>query len=129
VGIQRAIALWYVTEVFVLDFELKVNKATKKRTEHFVQRFSKTVPVFLCKYNLYMWFIFFFFKGTVHFEINFWYVLVYLEGIQDVDVFVSAVVSILTFLGQTVLVYRSYNGGLWSPPQRACTEKSKLNMI
>jgi len=29
------------------------------------------------------------FKGIVHFEINFWYVLAYLKGIQDVDVFVS----------------------------------------
>jgi len=26
-------------------------------------------------------------------------------------------------------VCQSYNGGLWSPPQRACTEKSKLNVI
>jgi len=60
-------------------------------------------------------------KGIVHFEIHFWYVISYLKGIQDVGVFVSAV---LIFLGQTVL-----NGGLWSPPQRACTEKSKLNMI
>jgi len=68
-------------------------------------------------------------KGTVHFEINFWYVLAYLKGIQDVGVFVSAVFSILIFLGQTVLVSQSYNGSLWSPPQRACTEKSKLNMI
>jgi len=42
------------------------------------------------------------FKGIVHFEINFWYVLSYLKGIQDVDVFVSAVFSILIFLGQTV---------------------------
>jgi len=24
-------------------------------------------------------------KGIVHFEINFWYVLAYLKGIQDVD--------------------------------------------
>jgi len=67
-------------------------------------------------------------KGIVHFEINFWYVLAYLKGIQAVGVFVSAVVSILIFLGQTIHVYQSYNG-LWSPPQRACTEKSKLNMI
>jgi len=37
-------------------------------------------------------------KGIVHFEINFWCVLSYLKGIQDVDVFVSAVVSILIFL-------------------------------
>jgi len=63
-------------------------------------------------------------KGIVHFENNFWYVLAYLKGIQDVGVF-----SILIFLGQTVLVRQSYNAGLWSPPQRACTEKSKLNMI
>jgi len=67
-------------------------------------------------------------KGIVHFEINFWYVLAYLKGIQDVGVFVSIVVSILTFFGQTV-VCQSYNAGLWSPPQRASTEKSKLNMI
>jgi len=32
------------------------------------------------------------FKGIVHFEINFWYVLAYLKDIQDVGVFVSAVV-------------------------------------
>jgi len=62
-------------------------------------------------------------KGIVYFEINFWYVLAYLKGIQDVGV------SILIFLGQTFLVCHSYNGGIWSPPQRACTGKSKLNMI
>jgi len=44
-------------------------------------------------------------KGIVHFENDFWYVLAYLKGIQDVGVFVSAVVSILIFLGQTVVVY------------------------
>jgi len=33
-----------------------------------------------------------FIKGIVHFEIHFWYVLSYLKGIQDVGVFVSAVV-------------------------------------
>jgi len=49
--------------------------------------------------------------------------------IQDVGVFVSTVFSILIFLGQTVFVCQSYNGGEWGPPQRACTEKSKLNMI
>jgi len=69
------------------------------------------------------------FKGIVHFEINFWDVLSYLKSIQDVGVFVSIVFSILIFLGQTVLVCQSYNGSLWSPPQRACREKSKLNMI
>jgi len=53
------------------------------------------------------------FKGIVHFEMNFWYVLAYLKGIQDVGVFVSAI----------------FDEGLWSPPQRAWTEKSKLNMI
>jgi len=37
------------------------------------------------------------FKGIVHFEINFWYVLAYLKGIQDVSVCVSAVVTILIF--------------------------------
>jgi len=55
-------------------------------------------------------------KGIVHFEINFWYVLAYLKGNQDVGVFVSAVFSILIFLGQTVLVRQSYNGDLWGPP-------------
>jgi len=38
-------------------------------------------------------------KGIVHLEINVWYVLSYLRGIQDVGVFVSAVFSILIFLG------------------------------
>jgi len=52
-------------------------------------------------------------KGIVHFEKKCWYVLAYLKGIQDVGVFVSAVIWI--FLGQTVCVYQSYNGGLWSP--------------
>jgi len=69
------------------------------------------------------------FKGIVHLEINCWYVLAYLEGTQDVGVFVSTVFSILMFLGQTFLVCQSYNGGLWGPPQRACSEKSKLNTI
>jgi len=46
-------------------------------------------------------------KGIVHFEINFWYVLAYLKGIQNVGVIVSTVVSILIFLGQTVRVYQS----------------------
>jgi len=68
-------------------------------------------------------------KGIVHFEFNFWNVLVYLKGIQDVVVFVSTVFSILIILGQTVVVCQSYNAGLWSPPQRERTEKSKLNMI
>jgi len=45
-------------------------------------------------------------KVIVHFEINFWYVLAYLK------VFVSTVFSILIFLGQTVVVYQSYNGGM-----------------
>ena len=70
----------------------------------------------------------FYVKGIVHFEINFWYVLAYLKGIQDVGVFFSAVVSILIFLGQTVLVCQSYNAGLWSLSQRACTE-SKLKQF
>jgi len=33
----------------------------------------------------------------------------------DVGVFVSTVFSILIFLGQTVRVSQSYNGGIWSP--------------
>jgi len=43
-------------------------------------------------------------KGIVHFEIIFGYVLADLKGIQDVGVFVPAVVSIVMFLGRTVLV-------------------------
>jgi len=52
----------------------------------------------------------------------FFNVLAYLKGIHDVGVFVSTVVSILIFSGQTVLVCQSYNAGLWST-SRACTEK------
>jgi len=44
------------------------------------------------------------------------FTLAYIEGIQDVGVFVSTVFSILTFLGQTVLVCQSYNAGIWGPP-------------
>jgi len=36
-------------------------------------------------------------KRIVHFEINFWYVLAYLKGIQDVGVFVSTVFSIFRY--------------------------------
>jgi len=50
-------------------------------------------------------------KGLVHFEIDFWYVLAYLKGIQDVSVFVSTVFSFFTFFSQTVVVYQSYTGG------------------
>jgi len=46
-------------------------------------------------------------KGIVHFEINFWYVLAYLKGIQNVGVFVSKAFSILTFFGQAVAVCQS----------------------
>jgi len=49
-------------------------------------------------------------KGIVHFEIDFWYVLAYLKGIQDPSVFVSAVCSILIFLGQIL------SEDLWGPP-------------
>jgi len=52
-------------------------------------------------------------KGIVNFEIHFWYVLAYLKGIHNVGVFVSTVFSIFIFLGQTVVVFQSYNGGLW----------------
>jgi len=69
------------------------------------------------------------FKGIVHFEINFWYVLAYLKRIQDVGVYVSTEFSILIFLGQTVVVCQSYNESQWGFSKRACTEKSKLNMI
>jgi len=57
----------------------------------------------------------FYVKGIVHFEINFWYVLAYLNGNQDVGVFVSTVFSILIFFGQTVVVCQSYNAGLGGP--------------
>jgi len=77
--------------------------------------FLSTIELFYSFYVLYVGQV----KGIVHFEMNFWYVLSYLKGIQDVGVFVSAVVSVLIFLGQSVLVCQSYNGGLWSPPQRA----------
>jgi len=61
-------------------------------------------------------------------------VLAYLEGIQDVGVFVSTVFSILIFFNQTVVVYISHIMEVWGgstvgSPQRAGTEKSKLNMI
>jgi len=45
------------------------------------------------------------FKGIVHFEMIFWYVLAYVKGIQDVGVFVS-------YLGQTVRISQSNNAGL-----------------
>jgi len=57
---------------------------------------------------------------------NFSYVLAYLKGIQDVFVFVSTVVSILIFLGQTIRVYQSYNGGLWSPPQKSMQREVQI---
>jgi len=67
------------------------------------------------------------FKGIVHFEIDSWYVLSYLKGIQDIGVLVYTVFSILIFLGQTILVCQSWRSMV--TPQRAYTEKSKLNMI
>jgi len=61
----------------------------------------------------------------------FWYVLAYLKAIQDVGV--STVFSTLICLGQTVLVSQSYNGGLWSPPQRGkhdlMTRKCKYTLM
>jgi len=56
-------------------------------------------------------------------------ILAYLKGIQDVGIFVSAVVSILIFLGQTVLVLSHIMEVYGHHLKRACTEKSKLNMI
>jgi len=47
-------------------------------------------------------FVHLYIKGIVQFEINFWYVLAYLECIQDVGVFVSTVVSVLIFLGHAL---------------------------
>jgi len=63
-----------------------------------------------------------------HFENNFWYVLAYLKGIQAVCLCFHSIFNFDIF-SQTVLVCQSYNAGLWPPPQRACTDKSKLNMI
>jgi len=54
-------------------------------------------------------------KGIVHFEMNFWYVSAYLKGIQEVFLF-PQVFLILIFLGQTAVVYQSYNAGLGGPP-------------
>jgi len=52
-------------------------------------------------------------KGIVHFEINFWYVLAYLKGIQDVDVFVSTVFSFHSIFNFDIFVVRqSYNAVL-----------------
>jgi len=48
-------------------------------------------------------------------KLIFWYVLAYLKGIRDVGVFVSTAFSIFIFLGQTILVCQSYNGGIWGP--------------
>jgi len=48
---------------------------------------------------------------------------------QGKGVFVTTVFSVLIFLGQTVVVWQSYNGSLWWSPKRAWKEKSKLNMI
>jgi len=56
------------------------------------------------------------------------FTLAYLKGIQDVGIFVSTVFSILIFLGQTVLVCR-YMEVYGVHLKKACTEKSKLNMI
>jgi len=56
-------------------------------------------------------------------------VLAYLKGIQDLGVFVSTVFSILTLFGQTVVVYQSYNAGLWGPPSdtvRFVTQTSRF---
>jgi len=48
-----------------------------------------------------------FIRPKVHFapEFSFWYVLAYLKGSKDVDVFVSTVFEIFIFLGQTVLYF------------------------
>jgi len=61
----------------------------------------------------------------MHFEINFWYVLANFKGIQDVVVFVSVVFSILIFLGQTVLVYQSFNAFQSGKSQQ---KKKKLHL-
>jgi len=64
------------------------------------------------------------FKGIVHFEINFWYVLAYLKGIQDVGIFFQ-------FWHFSVNPFLSISHTLEAKGvhQGACTEKSKLNTI
>jgi len=42
-------------------------------------------------------------KGIVHFEIIFWYFLVYLKGIQDVAVFVSSSLNFYIFRSKKFL--------------------------
>jgi len=63
-----------------------------------MSKYRGTMGHFILRFY-FCWVSTFFFKGIVHFEMIFWYVLAYLKGIQDVGVFVSAVVSILIFLG------------------------------
>jgi len=53
-------------------------------------------------------------------------ILAYLQGIQDVGVLFPQYFQFWHFL---VKPFLSVNGGLWGLPQRACSEKSKLNMI
>ncbi len=71
---------------------------------------KNTVLLFLISIVFFIMFIYFSFKGIVHFEIKMWYLSAYPKGIQDVGVFFSSVDPILIFLGQTVLVCQSYNG-------------------
>jgi len=56
-------------------------------------------------------------KGIVHFEINFWYVLVYPQCIQDVGVFVCTVQCSLYFF---FLAEQNFFllGGHFSPPEQ-----------
>jgi len=64
-------------------------------------------------------------KGIVHFESNFLCVLSSLKSIQDVGVFVSAVVSILIFLGHIMEVYGHH---LKEHAQRSPDHESGLQM-
>jgi len=42
----------------------------------------------------------------------------------------TKIFGLMIFIGQVKpLLYQSYNAGLWGSPKRACTDKSKLNMI
>jgi len=67
-------------------------------------------------------------KGIVHFEINFWYVLAYLKGIQDVSALFPQYLQFWHFSVKPLL---SISNTLEARGvnQKACTEKSKLNMI
>jgi len=68
------------------------------------------------------------FKGIVHFEINFWYVLAYLKVIQDVGVFVCFNFDIFRS-NRLCLAYVSHIMEVYGVHLKEHAKKSKLNMI